>query len=132
MTQPNGHDHGDAKAASIGDNIEEIQALANQLQSPTVVERVPGDGSTPFEQATHTLMMESVDRVTQHWVAELNRVRQNTLVVEQMVIAQAAKLKDELTRLHLLGVQAMREAQRGNDVVQHLGDELDAMMTAQN
>ena len=108
--------------------IDDIKAMAIQIQSSAVVEHVR-DHDLPFDQNTHTLMMESVDRITQQWVGELNNVRDNTKVVEQMVISQAARAKDELTKLHLLGVQAMKEAARGQEVVQHLGDELDAMMS---
>lgn len=126
MTHSNGHDF-DAPTGSDATVIEGIKAMASQIQSPAVVERVR-DLGTPFDQKAHTLMMESVDRVTQQWVGELTHVRENTQIVEQMVIAQAAKAKDELTKLHLLGMQAMKEAQRGQEVVQHLGNELDAMM----
>jgi hypothetical protein len=124
MTESNGHDISNAEATAIDD----IKAMAGQIKSSAVVERVRED-CLPFDQATHTLMMESVDRITQQWVGELNHVRDNTKVVEQMVISQAARAKDELTKLHLLGVQAMKEAARGQEVVRHLGDELDAMMS---
>ena len=93
-----------------------------------MIERMVSDSATPFEQKTHTLMLESVDKITQQWVDEMISLRDNTKIIEQMVIAQAAKTKDELTRLHLLGVQAMRETQRGHQVIQQLGEELDAMM----
>jgi hypothetical protein len=115
--------------ATIDNTVNDIRRLAGQVQhSVTVRERV-ADHGLPFDQKGHTLMMESVDRITQQWVGELNHVRENTLAVEQMVIAQAAKAKDELTKLHLLGMQAMKEAQRGQEVVARLGDELDAMLS---
>ena len=132
MTKANGHDHDAATVAeptAIDDTVSDIRAMASQIreQQMSVVEHVR-DGGVPFDQKTHTLMMESVDRITQQWVGELNHVRENTQIVEQMVIAQAAKAKDELTKLHLLGMQAMKEAQRGQEVVAHLGTELDAML----
>jgi hypothetical protein len=129
MTQANGHDQEalDKVEATVADDIKELAGRIREHQGLSVVERV-SDNGVPFDQKTHTLMMESVDRITQQWVGELNHVRDNTKTVEQMVIAQAAKAKDELTKLHLLGTQAMKEAQRGQEVVQHLGDELDAMM----
>jgi glutamate synthase domain-containing protein 1 len=130
MTQSNGSDVNAMNAAEETAIVDEIKAMAGQIRERgiTVVERVAEDGSGPFEQKSHDLMNASVDRITQQWVDELGRVRDNTKVVEQMVITQAAKVKDELTRLHLLGVQAMREAQRGHEVSQHLAEELDAMM----
>jgi hypothetical protein len=133
--QKNGQDHGTghiAEIATVGPGLsaaDDIKAMAAQIRdSETVIERVR-DAASPFEQKSHTLMIESVDRITQEWVAELATVRENTKLIEQMVIEQAAKVKTELTKMHLLGVQAMREAQRGNEVMHQLGDQLDAMMT---
>ena len=119
----NGHD---ISAETI---VNEITEMAVKIQQPlTVLERVRDAGDASFEQKTHTLMLESVDKITGQWVDELIALRDNTKIIEQMVIEQASKVKSELTKLHLLGVQAMREAQRGHDVLQSLGNELDAMM----
>ena len=114
MTQANGHD---IHTETTVEDIKEIAEDRIREQSVAVVDRV-GDAGTPFEQKTHTLMIESVDRITQQWVDELNNVRNNSKVIEQMVIEQSAKVKDGLTKLHLLGVQAMREAQRGHEVLE--------------
>jgi hypothetical protein len=122
MTQANGHET-TIDVTTVEDEIARIRE-----KSVAVVDRVPDEGGVPFDQKTHTLMMESVDRITQQWVGELNNVRDNSKVIEQMVIAQAAKTKDELTKLHLLGAQAMREAQRGHELLQHLGNEIDNML----
>jgi hypothetical protein len=123
MTQTNGH-------AIDTDTIEDIREIAGRIreQSVAVVDRV-SDAGTPFEQKSHTLMMESVDRITHQWVDELNSVCNNAKVIEQMVIAQAAKTKNELTKLHLLGTQAMQEARRGHEMLTRLADEIDGMMT---
>ena len=94
-----------------------------------MLERVR-DPDASFEQKTHTLMLESVDKITQAWVEELLALRRNSEGIEQMVVEQAAKVKSEMTKLHLLGVQAMREAQRGHDVLQHLGEQINTMMEA--
>jgi hypothetical protein len=123
MTQPNGHDTKiEADVTTIESEIARIRE-----KSVAVIDRV-SDDSMPFDQKTHTLMLESVDRIAQQWVGELNRVRDNSKIIEQMVIAQAAKSKDELTKLHLLGTQAMKEAQRGHEVLAHLADEIEGMM----
>jgi hypothetical protein len=127
MTQTNGHGFS-LPPATNDDTIEDIKALAAKIpESLSVIERMP-DSATPFEQKTHTLMLESVDKITQQWVDEMISLRDNTKIIEQMVIEQATKVKNELTRLHMLGVQAMRETQRGHQVIQQLGEELDAMM----
>lgn len=127
MTQTNGHDQ--EAQTNLEANVEgEIAELAARIQQPvTVLEKVR-DPDASFEQKSHALMLESVDKITNQWVAELNNVRDNMHSIEQMVIAQAAKTKEELTKLHLLGVQAMREAQRGHEVALQLGRELQSMM----
>ena len=141
MTQRNGNGNGKTdivndEAATVAPTapvdaetaaIAEIRRAASQIQ---VVERVHG-GGTAFEQQAHTLMLESVDRITQQWVAELGHVRANMDTIEQMVIAQAAKVKDEITKLHLLGVSAMKEAQRGHEVAHTLAAELETMMASE-
>jgi hypothetical protein len=123
MPLANGHD------TEANDTlIAEIGEMAAKIQQPvTVLEKVR-DPEASFEQKSHTLMMESVDKITNQWVTELNHVCNNLKTVEQMVIAQAAKTKEELTKLHLLGVQAMREAQRGDEVAHQLGRELQSMI----
>jgi hypothetical protein len=125
MTDLNGHRFDENDATSVAD---EIRAMAAQIKSATVSERV-NDGSEPFEQKSHDLMLASVDKITQAWVDEMVALRENSKHIEQMVLEQAAKVKAEMTRLHLLGVQAMRETQRGHEVLQHLGDELDSMIS---
>jgi len=130
MTESNGHHYDHLNLNNTEAVIEDIRALAaSQLKSPAVIERV--DDETGFEQKSHDLMLASVDKITQAWIEELVSLRDNSKVIEQMVVEQAAKVKTEMTRLHLLGVQAMREAQRGQEVVQQLGRELDAMMAGQ-
>ena len=125
MTKPNGYDHGDDQQMAI----EQIREMAGRIpQSLTApLERVR-DTAPPFEQKAHSLMLESVDKITQQWVGELCQVRANTETIEEMVIAQATKVKEEITKLHLLGVQAMKEAQRGHEVTQYLGEQLETMM----
>jgi hypothetical protein len=111
--------------------IEDLNAVASETtdreQARALVERVKDTGS-PFEQKSHTLMLESVDKITQQWIAELGNIREANQTIEQMVIEQAATLKDAITKLHLLGMQAMKEAQRGRDFHTQLGNQLDAMM----
>jgi hypothetical protein len=132
MTQANGQD---TKIDTSGQDTKieaDVTSVETEIarireKSVAVVDRV-SDGGVPFDQKTHTLMLESVDRITQQWVGELNRVRDNSKIIEQMVISQAAKSKEELTKLHLLGTQAMKEAQRGHEVLEHLAEEIDGMM----
>jgi len=126
--QANGRDH------DMSSLIDEIKEVASQIpdreQARPLMERVK-DGGAPFEQKSHTLMLESVDRITQQWVGELVTIREANQAIEQMVIEQSAVVKDSITKLHLLGMQAMKEAQRGRDFHTQLGNQLDEMMGEQ-
>jgi hypothetical protein len=82
----------------------------------------------PLEEQSHLAMHAMVDKLVDQWVAEFARTREQTVVLEQMVISQAAKVKNEITRMHLLGIQTMREAEHAHEVNQHIADELDSMM----
>jgi hypothetical protein len=126
MTHLNGHT-GDGP--SIEEAIEGLHAMTTK--GPSVIERAPNDGTLPFEQKAHDLMIETIDRITTQWVDELVRVRDNTKLIEKMVIEHAGKVKDELTKLHLLGARAMGEARRGQEVLSRLGEELDVMIAGQ-
>jgi hypothetical protein len=121
----NGHDH------EMSTLLDDIAAVASQIpdreQAKPLVERVRNDGA-PFEQKSHTMMLESVDRITQQWIGELVTIREANQAIEQMVIEQSALLKDAITKLHLLGMQAMKEAQRGRDFHTQLGNQLDELM----
>ena len=134
MAQVNGHDANQQHSTDEEAAITEIRELASRMKtvgdSVSVLERVKGD-DLPFEQKTHTLMLEGIDKITTQWIGQLDHVRQNTHIVEKMVVAQAAKVKSEITKLHLLGVQAMKEAERGDEVTRSLGEQIDAMMEEQ-
>ena len=82
--------------------------------SMPIHERI-ANADLPFSQKTHTLLLESVDQLAQQWINEIATVRSNTLEVENLLLAQLAKVKDHLTRLHLLGAMAAKEAERGRD-----------------
>jgi hypothetical protein len=132
MTQhQNGHDEGAWEDLAAAVAAEDVNALASQGrgdQSVYVIERVPDNGMSSFDQRAHDLMITSVDRIAQQWIAELAHVRDNTKSLEQMVIEQVTVVKAALTKLHLLGAQTMCEASRARDVVGQLARELDAMM----
>jgi predicted N-acetyltransferase YhbS len=81
----------------------------------------------PFEQKAHDLMLKSIDQVCADWVHQLELVRQNSERIEQLVLEQAAKVKSDITQLHVLGKMAVAEAQRGDEVNQRLVSELEAL-----
>jgi hypothetical protein len=125
--QTNGHAD-ESVIIADKDVIDDIKRLATSRQ---VIEAPPLSSLAPFEQKAHTLMLESIDRVAQSWIEQLKHVRDNTLTIEQLVISTCAKAKDDITRMHLLGAQVLKEAERGDEVCQHLAEGLDAIMGEQ-
>jgi hypothetical protein len=85
-------------------------------------------GASDFEQQAHTAMLESIDAVSQGWVEQLKRLRENTLALEKMVLQACAKAQHDVTELHLLGAQVMKEAARGEQVCVQLGKQLNNIM----
>lgn len=126
----NGHE-----AITVDEVIADIKQLSARLTHPkqlTVIEAVPvAPGIAPFEQKSHSLLIESIDRIAQDWIKELKHVRDNTLAIEQLVLEAATKAKDDVTRMHLLGAQVLQEAQRGQDICSQLHRQLDQIMGSQ-
>lgn len=125
MTESNGfqapHD--------MDETVRDIQRLAAQQQGHEpmkVHERLP-PSATPFDQQAHDLMIKGVDQIATDWVEELARVRENSEKVEQLVMERAAKVKNDITALYLLGSAVLAEAKRGDDVNVRLVSELDKL-----
>lgn len=106
--------------------IREIRAV----QQPRVVEAVD-DEMPVFEQESHTLLIASIDKIAIGWVNELKRIRDQTVALEAMVLAQCDRTKSEITKMHMLGVQTLREAERTQEVNRSIADELDRLMDKQ-
>lgn len=122
MTEFNGADQDDELT------LRDLARLAAREPSMTVIESVPDDGRPTFEQASHDLLLKGLDKIADQWVGELGRVRDNTKVIEQLILTEVTAVKTAVTRLHLLGKQAMIEAERGHQVNDKLGAELDRLM----
>ena len=101
---------------------------ANELATiATTALELPEPSIIPFDQKAHDLLQKSIDQVASDWVSELEHVRKNSKIVEQLVMERAAKVKADITQLYLLGSAAVAEAKRGDDVNARLADELDRM-----
>lgn len=68
----------------------------------------------------HNLLKESVEKIAGQWIAELKQVRENTLELEKQLMACVAKTKDDITKLHELGVHVAEEAKRGRETCARL------------
>ena len=124
MTEINGFPH----PTDMDETVRDIQRLAaQQSHEPMKVhERLP-PSAKPFDQQAHDLMIKGVDQVATDWVEELARVRENSTKVEQLVLERAAKVKNDITALYLLGSAVLAEAKRGDGVNERLATELEKL-----
>jgi hypothetical protein len=109
----------------------EIRALAgaepsHRTEPPQQIALIPQE-TTQHPDEMHDLMHKTVDKVCDDWVAELKRVRENSERVEQLVLEQAAKVKEEISQLFVMKGIAAEEARRGDEVNQRLMSELTAL-----
>jgi hypothetical protein len=73
---------------------------------------------------THTDLLVGLDAIERTWIEQLKAVRENTLVIEKQAIACVARVRDDIARLHLLGLQVTKEAERGQEACKHLAESL--------
>jgi hypothetical protein len=113
------------EAAELG--ARDAARVAAREPSAVVQEIVDTTAPVPFGQQEHDLLLRSIDHVATDWVNQLERVRQNSQRVEQLVLERAAKVKTDITQLYLLGAAALAEAKRGDDVNTKLASELNKL-----
>ena len=70
----------------------------------------------------HQLLDASVEKIAQAWISELKAVRDNTVALENQLLACVAKTKENIAKLHSLGAQVADEAKRGREICASLSD----------
>ena len=86
-----------------------------------LIEAVKPDIS-PFGDQVHTLLLESVSKIADQWIEQLNILRKSADAMEAQIIAAVAKAKSDITALHELGLKVATEARRGQEVCRQLSD----------
>jgi len=76
----------------------------------------------PFGDQVHGLLLESVSKIADEWIAQLVILRKNADALEAQIVASVAKTKADLTTLHELGAKVAEEAKRGQEVCRQLAD----------
>ena len=79
----------------------------------------------PIENQVHTLLNESIEKLAQSWIMELEALRKNASDLESQVLAAVAGTKDSIAKLHSLGDLVKTEARRGQDVCRQLSDSIE-------
>ena len=77
----------------------------------------------------HTLLEESITHIASQWVEQLKIVRENTITLENQILACVTKTKSDITMLHDLGTQVAEEARRGQEVCRQLSDSIEKIAT---
>ncbi|WP_166294372.1 hypothetical protein [Bradyrhizobium sp. 2S1] len=127
MTEMNGvqHDPSEETAELMQRDLERLAARADE---PSIrVQELVKAKIQPFDQQSHDQMIKSVDQLATDWVSQLEHSRQNNKAVEQLVLERAAKLRHDITVLHVLGAAARAEAARGDEVNSKLAQEIDKL-----
>ena len=93
----------------------------NIMSKVDLIEAVRPD-IAPFEDQVHTLMLDSVSKIADQWIEQLKVLRENTVALENHILASVAKTKGDISALHELGTQVAAEARRGQEVCRQLSD----------
>jgi hypothetical protein len=95
-------------------DVEEITPVKNTEEPPM--------------SPTHTGLLVELENIERTWIDQLRAVRESTLQVEKQAIACVARVKDDISRLHLLGRQLTKEAERQKQLCQALSNNITRMM----
>ena len=79
----------------------------------------------PVSDTVHDLLNQSIERLAQSWISELEALRKNASDLESQVLAAVAGTKDSIAKLHSLGDLVKTEARRGQDVCRQLSDSIE-------
>jgi hypothetical protein len=99
--------------------IRDVQRISAGQAEPTQVTTV-----SPFGQEEHDRLVHVIGEVATNWVEQLKTQREKSEALEQLVLERAAHVRDEITRLYMLGHAAMLEAKRAADINETLKREL--------
>jgi hypothetical protein len=120
--------HASTPFTQVENELRNIQALAgaadeHHTELPQSVGIVPVEPAQ-HQDEMHDLMHNTVDKICEEWIVELQQVRANSERVEQLVLEQAAKVKGEISQLFVLKEIAAEHARHGDEVNQKLLREL--------
>ena len=83
----------------------------------------------PITDQVHSLLLDSVAKISDQWIEQLRIVRENTQMLENQILACVTKTKSDITTLHSLGVKVADEARRGQEVCRELSDAVEKIAT---
>ena len=69
-----------------------------------------------------SLLNDSIAKIADGWISELKSIRDNTMALENQLLACVSKTKSNIEQLHTLGAQVAEEARRGRELCAKLSD----------
>jgi transcriptional regulator len=81
----------------------------------------------PFEDQVHSLLLDSVGKIADHWIEQLKLLRENADALERQIMNYVGKTKADISALHDLGTKVAAEAKRGQDVCQQLRESVERL-----
>ena len=79
----------------------------------------------------HSLLNASVEKIANAWISELQAIRENTLTLENQLLACVAKTAANIQQLHDLGAKVAEEAARGRETCAKLTEGVAAIVGEQ-
>ena len=76
----------------------------------------------PFTDQVHALLLDSVSKLADDWIAQLTLLRKTADELEAQIIASVGKTKADISSLHQLGTRVAEEARRGQEVCRQLSN----------
>lgn len=79
----------------------------------------------PVSDQVHDLLNQSIEKIAQGMVNELEALRKNTVDLENRLLAAANDAKASINKLRELNAQVAEEARRGQEVCRQLSDSIE-------
>ena len=84
-------------------------------QSPERIELIE-PAIAPFTDQVKTLLLDSVGKIADQWIEQLNIIRDNANALEKQILECVGRTKHDIEVLHELGHKIAAEAKRGQEV----------------
>lgn len=90
-------------------------------QAPEHIELIKPE-IAPFTDQVKTLLLDSISKVADQWIEQLNIIRDNANTLEKQILECVGRTKNDIGVMYDLGVRVTHEAKRGQEVCAELID----------
>lgn len=124
-TYNNGAEH------DLTDDERDAARIANREPSTQPIAVTEHVDAGAIDQKTHTLLIQSIDHLAQHFVEQQQVERSESSALEAMFLTHIAAARDAVTRMHMVCVQAQNNAERNRQVRDSIASELEKVLERQ-